>query len=188
MAHFGFNPSFDLHNEKHIVKNVPDNEYNVLGVAAANGTIFCREHPGIWLSRTNGQCCWMKNEVRDCPYCVIALNNRLGSSLFSGIVSLLSSQSDGKAEVDTEAKAKADAEVKVKAEAKAKAKAEVDAEKDAEANDNMETCELPNSRFWSLSTPTALKSPTISLGVMRARALLSGGALKTPSPTSDETH
>ena len=43
--------TLDVHNEKHIYKNVADNEHNVNIAVAEKGFVKCPIHPGVWISR-----------------------------------------------------------------------------------------------------------------------------------------
>jgi len=43
--------TLDVHNEKHIYRNVADNEHNVNIAMVEKGLVKCPIHPGVWITR-----------------------------------------------------------------------------------------------------------------------------------------
>ena len=48
MANFA--AELDLHKEAHMAKNVADNDSSAHVEAAKKGLMFCKHHPGMWIS------------------------------------------------------------------------------------------------------------------------------------------
>jgi hypothetical protein len=69
-----FTAKLDLHKEAHMTKNVADNEASAHVEAAKKGLMFCKDHPGMWISKP-GMILGVK--TRDCPLCIQESNDEV---------------------------------------------------------------------------------------------------------------